>query len=111
MTLERWYHRAAIVIWPSKQHFKTLCDAGTDASIAGLDAMVKKLKKSSKDEHDSLYQDCLAFANSIVDTWKPTFGSTWSSSYEKVETIDRRIIGVRRKWDALVPIARKLQPS
>ncbi len=89
MTLERWYHRAAIVIWPSKQHFRTLCDAGTEASIAGLDAMIKKLKKSSKSEHDSSYQDCLAFANSIVDTWKPA--SSWSSSYEKIGALDRRV--------------------
>ncbi|MFZ0015160.1 MAG: 2OG-Fe(II) oxygenase, partial [Acidimicrobiia bacterium] len=29
MTLERWYHRAAVVIWPRDKHFEVLCTAGT----------------------------------------------------------------------------------
>lgn len=91
MTLERWYHRAAIVIWPRKQHFHILCEAGTDASIAGLNAMVTALKRSSKANQHARYQDCLTFANSIVDTWKPVIGSYWSSSNEKIETIDRSV--------------------
>ena len=28
MTLERWYHRAAVVIWPRERHFAVLCGAG-----------------------------------------------------------------------------------
>jgi hypothetical protein len=42
MTLERWYHRAAIVIWPKENNFRVLCDAGTDAPISGLKSMVGK---------------------------------------------------------------------
>jgi hypothetical protein len=34
MTLERWYHRATVVIWPNEEHFAVLCGAGTDAAIA-----------------------------------------------------------------------------
>ena len=41
MTLERWYHRAAIVIWPRDRHFAVLCGAGTEAAVGGLEAMVK----------------------------------------------------------------------
>ena len=48
MTLERWYHRAAIVIWPRDKHFAVLCDAGTDAAIGGLQPLVKRLKRMSK---------------------------------------------------------------
>mgnify|MGYP000179807652 CR=1 FL=1 len=33
MTIERWYHRAAVVIWPRERHFDVLCGAGTDAAI------------------------------------------------------------------------------
>ena len=33
LTLERWYHRAAIVIWPRERHFAVLCGAGTQAAI------------------------------------------------------------------------------
>ena len=37
MTLERWYHRAAIVIWPRDQHFAVLCGAGTEAAVGGAE--------------------------------------------------------------------------
>ena len=36
MTLERWYHRAAVVIWPRGRHFAVLCGVGTQAAIGGL---------------------------------------------------------------------------
>ena len=91
MTLERWYHRAAIIIWPFQHHFKILSDAGTDASIAGLSEMVKKLKRTSKSNRDKQYQDCLAFANAIIDTWEPVRDRSWSSSNEGIKSIDRSL--------------------
>jgi len=47
MTLERWYHRAAIVLWPRDKHFAVLCGAGTDAAIGGLQPPVNRLKRMS----------------------------------------------------------------
>jgi hypothetical protein len=44
MTLERWYHRAAVVIWPQQNHFHVLCGAGTDAAVAGMEAMPQKVE-------------------------------------------------------------------
>jgi hypothetical protein len=71
MTLERWYHRAAIVIWPKQNHFKVLCAAGTDAAIAGLQSMAKRLKRARKSEQEPLRRSCLEFAIAIIDEWKP----------------------------------------
>jgi len=70
MTLERWYHRAAVVIWPCDKHFEVLCTAGTDAAIGGLASMVKSLKRASKAQSEALRQECLVFAEAIIAAWE-----------------------------------------
>lgn len=89
MTLERWYHRAAIVVWPRKNHIKVLCGAGTDAAIAGLEQMVKQCKRSRKSEEPAVRSNCLQFAEAIIDIWSPgRFGYT---SYRSRDAIDRSV--------------------
>ncbi|MFQ5730335.1 MAG: 2OG-Fe(II) oxygenase [Planctomycetaceae bacterium] len=87
MTLERWYHRAAIIVWPKENHFKVLCDAGTDAAISGLESMVKKLKRARKSDRQQQRTSCLKFATAIIDTWAPRQFSY--SSYRDQDPIDR----------------------
>jgi hypothetical protein len=70
MTLERWYHRAAIVVWPRERHFQVLCRAGTDAAVGGLRSMVDRLGRSPQTEYDDRYLDCVAFAAKIIDGWQ-----------------------------------------
>jgi len=70
MTLERWYHRAAIVIWPREKHFAVLCNAGTDASIGGLASMVKQLKRAPQARREEQRQECLDFAAAIIGSWQ-----------------------------------------
>ena len=72
MTLERWYHRAAVVIWPRERHFAVLCGAGTQAAIGGLEAMVKGLRRGTKQQQEATRRDCLEFAGAIIDGWKST---------------------------------------
>lgn len=72
LTLERWYHRAAIVIWPRERHFAVLCGAGTQAAIGGLEAMVKGLRRGSKEQREAARRDGLQFAGAIIDGWKPS---------------------------------------
>jgi hypothetical protein len=71
MTLDRWYHRAAIVIWPREGHFRVLCQAGTDAAIAGLEKAVKQWKRAKKADREALRRECERFARAILDTWSP----------------------------------------
>ena len=71
MTLERWYHRAAVIIWPRERHFEVLCGAGTDASIGGLQPMVKQLKRAAKARRDEQQQTCRDFAAAIIESWQP----------------------------------------
>ncbi len=72
LTLERWYHRAAIVIWPRERHFAVLCGAGTQAAIGGLEAMMKGLRRGTKPQREATRRDCLEFAGAIIDNWKTT---------------------------------------
>ncbi|MDD9981097.1 MAG: 2OG-Fe(II) oxygenase [Gammaproteobacteria bacterium] len=76
LTLERWYRRAAIVIWSRERHFAVLCGAGTQAAIGGLDAMVKGLRRGSREQREATRRDGLQFAGAIIDGWKPP-GTTW----------------------------------
>lgn len=71
MTLERWYNRAAVIIWPRQNHFQILCSAGTDAAIAGLKVMVETWKRSKKSVEERERQSCLKFAKAIIDSWGP----------------------------------------
>ena len=82
MTLERWYHRAAIVIWPRDRHFAVLCGAGTEAAVGGLEAMVKALRQGSKAQREATRRDCLQFAGAIIDGWQSP-GTRWIGNDDK----------------------------
>ncbi len=69
MTLERWYHRAAIVLWPAKARFDVLCEAGVEAAIGGLEQMVRRWQQSKKSEQAALQRQCLEFASRIIARW------------------------------------------
>jgi hypothetical protein len=70
MTLERWYHRAAVVLWPAKSRFDVLCEAGVNAAVGGLDQMIRSWKRAKPDEQASLKSSCLEFAGRIIAHWR-----------------------------------------
>ena len=80
MTLERWYHRAAIVIWPRDKHFAVLCGAGTDAAIGGLQPLVNRLKRMSMAKREKQRRECLSFAAAIIDSWQASRRSSWNEA-------------------------------
>ena len=77
MTLERWYHRAAIVVWPRERHFEVLCAAGKDAAIGGLEPMVQRLKTMAPAKGEKMRQQCLSFAAAIIDLWNTNDTRYW----------------------------------
>lgn len=87
MTLERWYRRAAIVIWPRDKHFAVLCAAGTDAAIGGLQSLVNRLKRMSTAKRERQRQECLAFAAEIIDSWQASHSASW----DETNTLDRSV--------------------
>jgi hypothetical protein len=88
MTLERWYHRATVVIWPNEEHFAVLCGAGTDAAIGGLEPMVKLFRRARKADREGHRQECLDFAAAIIDSWQPVHGG---QSWRQEDKADRNI--------------------
>ena len=78
MTLERWYYRAAIVIWPRDKHFAVLCGAGTDTAIGGLQPLVNRLKQTAKVKQEKQRRECLSFAAAIIDSWQASHRYTWN---------------------------------
>ncbi len=71
MTLQRWYRRAAVVVWPRTRHFHVLCAAGTDAAVGGLKSLWSRARRGTKKQREELRAECLAFAAAIIDTWRP----------------------------------------
>ena len=69
MTLERWYHRAAIVLWPAASRFDVLCESGVDGAVGGLEQMLSQSKKATKSEQPAIHEQCRAFAGRIIGRW------------------------------------------
>lgn len=78
VTSKRWYHRAAIVVWPRDKHFAVLCDAGTPAAIKALQSMLGQLKRASKARRAPQREQCIVFAREIISSWSPPQQS-WSN--------------------------------
>ncbi len=69
MTLDRWYRHAAIFLWPRKNHFDVLCDAGSQSAAAGLQLLVKQWQHAGKKQAASLREQCVAFARALLERW------------------------------------------
>jgi len=69
MTLDRWYHHAAVVLWPAAERFNVLCEAGLTSAIGGLDRMAKQWKRATKSQKPAMKSDCVNFAGRIVSHW------------------------------------------
>lgn len=92
MTLERWYHRAAVVIWPRTRHFHVLSSAGTAAAIGGLETMVTHLRRAAKSRREAERQECLSFASAIIDDWQPVSGYAWNETDRSNRSIFPQLI-------------------
>lgn len=69
MTLDRWYHRAAVVLWPAEERFDVLCEAGVESAVVGLAQMMSQWRGAKKGEQAALEQQCLQFAERIISNW------------------------------------------
>ncbi|TVR13329.1 MAG: hypothetical protein EA401_06950 [Planctomycetota bacterium] len=67
MELTRWYHRAALVIWPANQHAAVLCQGSLSAGLAGLEEAVARYQRRPR--LTDLQDEAIAFANAVMDAW------------------------------------------
>ncbi len=69
MTLDRWYRHAAVVLWPNRNHFDVLCDAGSASAVRVLQQMEDRLWLADKPQAAALRAECVAFAATILTRW------------------------------------------
>lgn len=71
-TLDRWYHRSAIVLWPKQHHYAVLAQAGYSTSIPLFTQLVSKLNKASEARKEAVRRQCIDFATAILAHWPTT---------------------------------------
>ncbi len=66
MTLERWYRRAAIVLWPDAHHLDVLCEAGAKQAVPALLQATAAARQSG----DAAQRErCRSFAQAVLRLW------------------------------------------
>jgi hypothetical protein len=78
-TLDRWYHRTAIVLWPKTQHYNVLASAGHVTCIPLFQMLMLTLAKASKARKESVRADCIAFARAIISKWPTVYEHRWQA--------------------------------
>jgi 2OG-Fe(II) oxygenase superfamily len=68
-TLDRWYHRSAIVVWHRDHHFDVVASSGATDSIPLFCSMAVKLTKTPRKRLKDARIDCIRFACAIIARW------------------------------------------
>jgi hypothetical protein len=101
MTLERWYRRAAVILWPENSRFDILCEAGVESAVAGLEQMVTQWKNARGRKREDLHSQCLTFATRIIDHWpRREFANGHGSSHRERREHDRLLPSLEKLGDA-----------
>lgn len=77
-TLDRWYHRTALIVWPRSRHYEILATAGMHTAMPMFVSMVKKLPKArtaSENGRDEARSDCINLARGIILRWPVRWAS------------------------------------
>ena len=90
VTVERWYHQAAVVIWPPDRFFSILAKEGPTAAVPALEQLMAATV--TLDESPFLRN----FAGQIIDKWQ----TDWRSRYERVSLATRMLILLEQISDA-----------
>lgn len=109
-TLDRWYHRSAIVVWHRDHHFDVIASCGTATSIPMFCSMAAKLTRTPKKQRESAREDCIRFARSIIAQW-PRGYESYRRTDDRDDTTDKqfctRLLSLRER-DTIVAFLSKL---
>jgi len=78
-TLDRWYHRSAIVLWRRDRHFDVVASSGAASTIPLFASMASKLAKTPKKRLEAARQDGIRLAQAIIDQWPKRQAASWHS--------------------------------
>lgn len=68
-TLDRWYHKSAIVMWPNSQRFNVITQMGLDYAIEKFLEVVAKRSKLKGEKRVDATHECVEFAKAIISSW------------------------------------------
>ncbi len=71
-TMDRWYHRAAFILWPVKRHYTLLAQPGQESSLPRLESMVTAWLDMGSPKNSKEHHDCQTFAQQILLNWHQT---------------------------------------
>ncbi len=75
-TLDRWYHKAAITVWPEARHFEILTRSGVEAAVNELLQMRSELSEiDDDDELETACDNCYRLARAIIVKWPQRMSS------------------------------------
>lgn len=100
-SMERWYHHAALVVWPAHRHFFHLSQAGQKSTVPQLEAMVHGWIASGRSKEDPQWQRCRSFATEIIAQW-----STSPLSFGKIDNGAKTLLDLVVRLDDLPLIKR-----
>lgn len=106
MTLDYWYHRAAVVLWPRESHYDILCEVGTETAVGGLDAMVAAWRENGGKQSDPQWRECCGFAATIMESWRPGYTRV---IIEENEALLAGFIGLLQKLEDPALVGRGLR--
>jgi 2OG-Fe(II) oxygenase superfamily len=78
-TMERWYRRAAVILWPERRRYEVLATGDCRTNVGSLKAEVTIWKESPKSQDDAMRQDLRRFATAVIDNWQ-----NYSGDYRSV---------------------------
>ncbi len=76
-TLDRWYHRSALVVWRQDQHFEVVARGGAVACIPLFNSMVARLSKTPAKKLEAARDDCIRLARAIIARWPRQYLYSW----------------------------------
>jgi hypothetical protein len=65
-TLDRWYHRSAIVVWRRDHHFDVVASSGAEESIPLFCSMAAQAGQDTQETSRRSRRDCVRFARAII---------------------------------------------
>lgn len=68
-TLDRWYHKSAVVLWPAQHHFEVLARIGSASAVTTLIEMRRQLATTPDSELEQACDDCQQLAEAIIRHW------------------------------------------
>ncbi|TWU02895.1 2OG-Fe(II) oxygenase [Stieleria varia] len=68
-TLDRWYHKSVIVIWPESEHFEIVTQMGLNFAVAELLERRASLHQCDDDELEQACDNCQKLAECTIERW------------------------------------------